>query len=112
MLALLAVGGGILLAQASSPAKARAQTLVCQMQAGPPQPINAQTSAPLMITGQGTSSSQNTAANQAIQNWSSKVFGWQFAYWSKASRKSNSCTSTKPAFQWIYTCRATAQPCG
>lgn len=113
---VVAIAGAGALVHPGSAAQARAQPLACKMKNGGTQPINAQTSAPylLTVTG-GTSSNQNTARNSAQQAWSnaaSASFGYQFAYWLKSTRQSVNCWTTKPNFQWLYTCRVTAQPCG
>lgn len=70
--------------------------------------------APRMITGMaGPLANQNSALNAAMSNWSQQVmpFGGQYQFWNKAARKNTACTPTKKGFSWVYTCRATAQPC-
>lgn len=69
--------------------------------------------APRMFTGMATSSNQTSAQNSAQSSWSQQTlpFGGQYQSWSKAANKSTSCTSSKPNFSYVYTCRATAQPC-
>ncbi|MDP1632751.1 MAG: hypothetical protein Q8L66_15150 [Caulobacter sp.] len=94
---------------------AAAQTQSCLLASGQPQGQNGQPpfGPPMIITGQGTSSQQNTAMTAAQQDWSNKASGRGQGYgvWFKAANKTSNCSSSKPGFQWIYSCTVRAQPC-
>ena len=114
LIAAVVLAGGFALVQSGDGAKARAP-LMCRMQNGSTQPVNAQNSAPLILSATGTSyTNQGAASNAALSAWSQQAssFGGQYASWSNARQKNVNCWSSKPMFQWIYTCKATGQPCG
>ncbi len=116
LLTFSAILAGLSLTVSGPSATAASPPLTCllangqqQIQGTPGQPQGP----PMVITGTGTNSNQNTASNAAVSNWQQHVYAYGGAYtsWFNAGNKSNFCTSSKPAFQWIYTCTARAQPC-
>ena len=94
---------------------AAAQLPSCLLASGQPQGQNGQPpfGPPMIITGQGSSSQQNTAMTSAQQDWSNKASGRGQGYgsWFSAANKTSNCASSKPAFQWTYQCTVRAQPC-
>lgn len=69
--------------------------------------------APRLIVGNGTSSNQNTAQSMAQSDWSRQAmsFGGQYQSWNRAANRSTSCSSARRNFSYVYSCRASAQPC-
>lgn len=116
---LLALGAGVVFAPSAIPgldqARAQPPAPVCLLVSGLPPGQGGQPpyGPPLFITGSGTSSNQSTAMSKAQSDWSSRASmrGQGFGSWSKAAKKTSNCSSSKPAFQWIYSCTAIAQPC-
>jgi len=115
----LGVGVGVALAASLIPGvdHARAQTTppVCLLVSGLPPGQGGQPpfGPPLFITGTGSSSNQSTAMSKAQNDWSSRASARRqgFGSWNKGAKKNTSCSSSKPTFQWIYSCTAIAQPC-
>ena len=69
--------------------------------------------APRVIVGTASASNQTNAENLARNDWSRQAmsFGGQYQYWTRSTNRNLTCSSTKPSFNYVYTCRATAQPC-
>jgi hypothetical protein len=69
--------------------------------------------APRMIVGTASASNQSNAENLARNDWSRQTmsFGGQYQYWTRSTNRNLTCSSTKPSFSYVYTCRAIAQPC-
>jgi hypothetical protein len=116
LLAAAAVVGSAALAFSGPSATAAATPRTCllangqeQIQGAPNQP----TGAPMIVTASASSPVQNTAMTNAISKWTQQAAarGFSYQYWTKAANRYTPCTSSKPAFQWIYTCTAQAQPC-
>lgn len=116
LLAAFAVLAGVGMALSGPGASASPQPLTCllwngqeQVQGAPGQP----TGAPLILTASATNSNQTVAVNNAISKWTqlAAARGPAYQFWTKATRRSTLCSSSKPAFEWIYNCRAEAQPC-
>lgn len=118
-LSSLALGLGFIFAQSGIPdvdlARAQPPPPVCLLVSGLPAGQGGQPpfGPPLFITGTGSSSNQSTAMSKAQNDWSSRATARRqgFGSWSKAAKKNTSCTSSKPTFQWIYSCTVYAQPC-
>lgn len=115
----LALGVGVIFALSAMPdvdhARAQPPPPVCLLVSGVPAGQGGQPpyGPPLFITGTGSSSNQSTAMSKAQNDWSSRASARRqgFGSWNKAAKKNTSCSSSKPTFQWIYSCTAVAQPC-